>query len=401
MSDRRVLLISQVFYPDEVAVANLFTILMSELVKLGFELEVWCAQPSYTTSDKQPGIRVNNGIKIHYLKSTQFHKDKLYGRFLNFTTFTISTVVKLIFSKSKTKVISHTTPPFLAILLAFICSVKKRDFYYVLMDVFPDGLVRLEKISDRNIFIRMWSSFHLSALKRCKKIVVIGRDMGEWLINIYPNGADKIEYIPLWQDPDLIEPIDFGKNSFVLANNLNNDFVVQYSGNMGLWNEMGVIGDAVNKKPDGVIFCFIGGGMRKNELLGSLNGNASENVRFFPFQSNENYSLSVSACHVALVTLRKGAEGMAVPSKIIGIMAAGIPVLALVPERSEIAYIITEEQCGFVLNPSDSEGLIEAIIHLKNDEGLRKKMGKNGRDAFLKKYTSKIIAERYSELLST
>src|SRR5450759_1120797 len=98
--------------------------------------------------------------------------------------------------------------------------------------------------------------------------------------------------------------------------------------------------------------------MRKKELLESIDASGSENVRFFPFQSNENYSLTVSACHVAIVSLRDEAKGMAVPSKIIGIMAAGIPVIALVPERSEIAYIVTEEQCGYVLNPSDSDGLV-------------------------------------------
>lgn len=399
MSTRKVLLISQVFYPDEVAVANLFTNLSSELVKQGLEIDVWCAQPSYNRSDKQPKFRTYNGIKIQYLKSTQFHKDKLYGRLINYLTFTISVVTKLIFSKSKTQVISHTTPPFLAIVLAFICNFKKRDFFYVIMDVFPDGLIRLKKVSDRNIFIRLWSSFHLSTLKRCKKIVVIGRDMSDWLINIYPDGANKMVYIPLWQDSDMIEPIKFGNNLFVLENNLNQDFVVQYSGNMGLWNEMGAIGDAVNKKPDGVIFVFIGGGMRKKELIGAINRNNSENVRFFPFQSNENYSLTVSACHVAIVSLRDEAKGMAVPSKIIGIMAAGIPVIALVPERSEIAYIVTEEQCGYVLNPSDSDGLVSAIIKLKSDEKLRMKMGQNGREAFLKKYTSKIIAEKYMKLL--
>lgn len=399
MSARKVLLISQVFYPDEVAVANLFTNLSSELVKQGLEIVVWCAQPSYNYSDKQPKFRTYNGIKIQYLKSTQFHKDKLSGRLINYMTFAISVVTKLIFSKSKTQVISHTTPPFLAIVLAFICNFKKRDFFYIIMDVFPDGLIRLKKVSDRNIFIRLWSLLHLAALKRCKKIIVIGRDMEEWLLGLYPGGIKKIVYIPLWQDEELIIPINFEDNLFVLNNNLQEHFVIQYSGNMGLWNEMDAIGEVVNTKHEGVLYVFIGGGMRKKELLESIDDSDAENVKFFPFQSNENYSLTVSACHVAIVSLRDEAKGMAVPSKIIGIMAAGIPVIALVPERSEIAYIVTEEQCGYVLNPSDSDGLVSAIIKLKSDEKLRKKMGQNGREAFLKKYTSKIIAEKYMKLL--
>lgn len=129
MAEQKVLIISQVFYPDEVAVANLFTNLCSALVRSGLEIEVWCAQPSYTCTQKQPKSRVYNGIKIHYLKSTQFPKDTLPGRILSFFTFSMSVTGKLFFSKERTQVVSQTTPPFLAIMIAFLCSIKDRRFF--------------------------------------------------------------------------------------------------------------------------------------------------------------------------------------------------------------------------------------------------------------------------------
>jgi glycosyltransferase involved in cell wall biosynthesis len=141
--------------------------------------------------------------------------------------------------------------------------------------------------------------------------------------------------------------------------------------------------------------------MRKKELLESINDKNATNILFLPFQTNENYSYSVTACHVALVSLREGLEGMAVPSKIIGIMAAGIPVIAMVPDHSEIAYIVKEEKCGYIINPSDSEGLVNAITELKSDENLRKRLGQNGRDAFLRKYTAEIVAEKFNSLLNS
>jgi glycosyltransferase involved in cell wall biosynthesis len=400
MSERRVLLISQVFYPDEVAVASLFTKLCAELVKSGMKIEVWCAQPSYTTTIRQPRYRFYEGIDIHYLRSSNYHKDKFIGRLINFLTFTLSVVAKLTISREKTQVISHTTPPFLAIIIAFMCSIRKRHFIYILMDVFPDGLIRLKRASSRNFIIQIWSSLHLAALKRCKKIIVIGRDMEIWLRDFYLTGGEKIQYIPLWQDDELIQQVDFENNPFIISNQLQNHFIVQYSGNMGLWNEMEVIGRAVNKKPEGVMFVFIGGGMRKKELLKSFKESSPGNVMFFPFQSEDKYSYSVSACHAALVTLCDGIQGMAVPSKIIGIMAAGIPVIAMAPANSEIAYIVSEENCGYVLSPSDSAGLINAITELKSDENLRRSLGQNGRIAFEKKYTTKIISEQYSILLT-
>jgi glycosyltransferase involved in cell wall biosynthesis len=324
----------------------------------------------------------------------------MIGRAFNFFTFSLSVILKLLFSGDKSLVISHTTPPFIAIIISFICRLKKRRNLYVLMDVFPDGLIRLKKASPRNIFIRIWKKLHFAAIKYCIRTVVIGRDMRDWLLRIYPEGLEKVIYIPLWQDNDLIKPICFEENPFTIENKLQNSFVVQYSGNMGLWNEMKTFGQAVNRNLKDVSFIFIGGGMRKQELLDSFENPEPENVLLFPFLPNEDYANSVSACHIAVVSFRKGLEGMAVPSKIIGIMAAGVPVIALVPHQSEIAYIVREENCGIVIDPEDVDGFIGAILKLKSDEKLRSTMGLNGRTAFEKKYSTKVIAKRYLELIN-
>ena len=73
----------------------------------------------------------------------------------------------------------------------------------------------------------------------------------------------------------------------------------------------------------------------------------------------------------------------------------------MVPEQSEIAYIVREENCGYVVDPDDVDGLINAVIELKSDEKLRQKMGINGRKAFEQKYTTKIIAEKYKLLIKS
>jgi glycosyltransferase involved in cell wall biosynthesis len=397
----KILLISQVFYPDEVAVANLFTDLSVALVRLGAEIDVWCAQPSYTSTQRQPRHIVYKNVRIHHLHSTNFHKSHFAGRIVNFISFSFSVLTKLLFSRDKCRVLSHTTPPFLAILIAFACSIKKRKFYYVLMDVFPDGLIRLNKFSSNNIFIRIWYALHLSALRKSERIVVIGRDMKNWIATVYPEGIEKTEYIPLWQNEDLIRPVEFKNNPFVSGSGVLDRFVIQYSGNMGLWNRMDAIGHAINQNPDDVVFMFIGDGMRKKDLMNSIRDVNAANVMFFPFQPNIDYAYSVSACHVALVSLREGLEGMAVPSKIIGILASGIPVIAMVPENSEIAYIVSEEKCGYVIDPSDSVGMVRVINELKKDEELRIRLGQNGRAAFLRKYTTSIIAEKYLALLNS
>ena len=326
-------------------------------------------------------------------------KDKIAGRLLNYSTFTLSVVFKLLFTKDKTPVFTHTTPPLFGIILAFICKIKKRKFNYVLLDIFPDGLVRLGKMKSNSLLVRSWRAIHRAALKRSNYIIVIGRDMKKWLLEFCPEVSERVHYIPIWQDEKLIIPIEYKFNPFVIEHKLMEKFIVQYSGNMGMWNDMRTLGEVVNRKLEDVVFMFIGGGMRKNELLDSINETDSKNVLFFPFLSNSDYSNAVTACHVALVSLHDGLEGMAVPSKIVGIMAAGIPVIAVVPEESEIAYIVNENKCGIVVKPGNINALINAIKGLKSNSSLRMQLGLNGRVAFEKKYTTSIIAKQYVLLL--
>jgi colanic acid biosynthesis glycosyl transferase WcaI len=398
---RKFLLISGVFYPDEVSTSALFTGLCAELVKKGYDAEVWCGQPSYTVRRRQPKTLKYNGITIRYLLSTNFPKGSLPGRIFNILTFIASAVFKVAFSPEKIPIYTVTNPPFLGIALSLICRIRRRKLIYIILDVYPEGLIRVGKVSAGNILIRLWHRLFIASLKRCYKIIVIGRDMKRWLEEVCPECVSRTEYIPHWQDDGKISPVDFEDNPLVRELNLSGRFVVQYSGNMGLWNEMEVIGKTVNKNIENVFFLFIGGGIRKDELTRMISDTAVKNTVFLPFQPDDRLRFSLTACHAALITLKEGLEGMAVPCKIYGILAAGIPVIALVPENSEIAMVVREEECGYVLNPGDAEGLERAIIDLRENVSRRTNMGINSRNAFENKYKTEIIAGRYAEMLDT
>lgn len=391
-------LISQVFYPDQVSTASLFTDLCSVLSGDGIEVEVWAAHPSYTNQEKQPSFLLYNGIKIKYLPSTNFRKKNLAGRIVNILTFIIFSGIKLLFSKEKTPVWTHTTPPFLGIVLSVICKLKNRKFNYILLDILPEGLIRLNKANASNLFVRFWGRSFIKTLRRSERVVVIGRDMLKWVEYVSPENISKTVYIPHWQDDSLITPGNFNSNSIVEEYCLNNKFVVQYCGNMGLWNNMASIGKAVSMKPDNVNFLFTGDGIRKNELLNHLQPNL-DNFKLLDFQPKGKLNEALSACHVHLVSLANGMQGMAVPSKIYGILASGRAVIAMVPYDSEIAMLVREDKCGIVINPSDSLALYEAILFLKNNEEILKKFGNNARKAFLEKYTTRIISEKYKSII--
>lgn len=399
--EKKFLLISQVFYPDEVSTASLFTGLCSSLVKKGVAVEVWAGHPSYTNSTRQPRTLNYSGIKIRYLASTNFRKTSIFGRFLNIMTFSLSVCSRLLFSGEKIPVWTHTTYPFTGIIASLICRSKERKFIYILLDIFPEGMIRLGKLSGKNRLVKLWDRMFIRSLERSDRIIAIGRDIKQWVGERNPALLEKTEYIPHWHDENIIFPVDLETNRFVAEYGLTNKFLVQYSGNMGLWNEMRTIGKVVNNSPEGVTFIFIGGGIRKEEMIREFKNEQPENVILLPFVQENKFNESLNASHVHLVTMKENLEGMAVPCKIYGILAAGKPVIGMVPENSEIGLIIKEENCGILLNPADAEGLVDAINLLKENQELRIEMGGNSRKAFESKYKVSIIADRYKMLLES
>jgi len=398
--NKKFLLVSQVFYPDEVSTAGLFTDLCEKIIQKNIRVTVLCAQPSYNTLIRQPARVNHQGIDIQYLFSTNFNKNNPLGRILNYITFSCSLAFKLLLSRDKSEVFVSTNPPYLGILVAFLCKLRKRKFIYIIQDVFPEGLCRLGIMSRRNPFVRVWNSLNRLVVKNSLKVIVLGRDMKKWLGDFYPAALPKTTVIPIWQNEDLIFPVMFIKNPLVIREGLREKFVVQYSGNMGLWNDMKIFAQAaLNINDPEVIFTFIGDGIRKRELLKEWNNKIPDNVRMYSFQPRKDLNNLLSSCHIALISLREGMEGMAVPSKIMGILASAKPVIAAVPESSEISYILQEENCGIRINPDDVQGVINAVLFLKENDRARSDMGANARKAFEKKYTSVKAAASYISIL--
>ncbi|MFY0685227.1 MAG: glycosyltransferase [Balneola sp.] len=73
-------------------------------------------------------------------------------------------------------------------------------------------------------------------------------------------------------------------------------------------------------------------------------------------------------------------------------MAAGLPIIYSNYEEWE--NLLKPLDVGISINPSDKDGISEAVRLLKTDQKLRKRMALNGRDAVLKKFNWKTEAEK-------
>jgi glycosyltransferase involved in cell wall biosynthesis len=219
--------------------------------------------------------------------------------------------------------------------------------------------------------------------------------------------ASKIEgkehIIHVWADDRNIRPLPKEKSEkYIKKWRLHGKFVLGYSGNMGRFHEMETIAEAAKalRYNDDIRFVFIGEGYKKKWLQEFVEKNQLGNCIIDTYVPREDLSEVLNLFDLGLVSLSPGQEGLSVPSKSFGLLAAGVPVVAVMSSASEIARVIEEESCGVVITPGDQYALVEAIQSLFQNREDLDRMGKSAREAIDKKYSLKKAANAYAELIS-
>jgi glycosyltransferase involved in cell wall biosynthesis len=157
-------------------------------------------------------------------------------------------------------------------------------------------------------------------------------------------------------------------------------FVLLHAGNLGFygaWETLIVVARKV--VGEGIGLVFVGDGAQRERIEAAAAG--CKNIRFLPFFPANKIASVLAAADVHIVTIKRGLEGVIVPSKMYGILAAGKPIMAVAPRETDVAAI--GERRGFAIyaDPDSPAQVVAAIREtLWNPEKLRK-MGEAARAA--------------------
>ena len=165
-------------------------------------------------------------------------------------------------------------------------------------------------------------------IKGADRVVVLGTCMLEEVIG-YGVDPRKAKIIHNWADEKSIRPLDPNENKFRKAHGLEGKFVIMYSGNMGVVHQFEDILEVARRlrgRSD-ICFVFIGDGVRHGELVDFQHRYGLKSILLLPYQDRSCLGESLGAGDLHFVSLRNGFEGLVVPSKVYGIMAAARPMV--------------------------------------------------------------------------
>jgi glycosyltransferase involved in cell wall biosynthesis len=127
---------------------------------------------------------------------------------------------------------------------------------------------------------------------------------------------------------------------------------------------------------------------------------ALPNVVIKPPQPRERLADVLAVGDVHLVSLQPAMEGLVVPSKYYGVLAAGRPVLYVGDRDGDLAREIVRCDCGRVVAPGDSFELAREFHSLRSDAAECRRLGARARQLLEARYTRRAALQRWEQLLS-
>jgi colanic acid biosynthesis glycosyl transferase WcaI len=270
-----------------------------------------------------------------------------------------------------------TDPPFEGIVGAIVALFKRKPYVYNIRDMYPDMAVG-GAIVEPGLLARVWEKLHRWALRRATRVIVLGEDMRA---RITAKGIDRAK-IEIARDGTEILATDAASpalDSEVIRTIRGSfPFVLLHAGNLGFYGAWEtLIKAAINLEADGVGLVFVGEGAQR-EHIEKLAKDA-KNVRFLPFFPSEKITSVLAAADAHVITVKRGLEGVVVPSKMYGILAAGKAIVAIAPEETDAASLGAKFGFAISADPDSPESVTAAIRSLVKDEAKVQSMGRAAR----------------------
>lgn len=399
----RVVFVNRFYAPDESATGQMLTDLAEALVRSGVQVVVFCSRQLYGDAGANlPSTEVLRGVTVRRLTTTRFGRDALVGRAIDYATFYICAAVFLLAGVRRGDVlVVKTDPPLLSLVGWLAARCKGASLVNWLQDLYPEVASRLALSPvPRRLEALIRAARDLS-LATARVNVVLGTQMRDYLLGrgIAPG---RISVCENWADERRLRPLSASRSELRGKLGLGDHFVAAYSGNLGRAHDAATILQAACalERDAGIAFLMVGGGNGMRSLEMQARARGLTNFRFAPYQPRDTLSDSLAAGDVHLVSLRPELEGLIVPSKLYGVLAAGRPVVFIGDLDGELARLITTTEVGVSVRSGDSAGLARALRALQEDEPLRIHMGMRAREVFEERYTLTAAVARWREVLS-
>jgi colanic acid biosynthesis glycosyl transferase WcaI len=403
----RILIYSYNYHPEPIGIAPLMTELAEGLVKKGHQVRVVTGLPNYPERKIYPEYRGKfyvtetiNGVIIQRCYVWVKPLPGLIGRILLDGSFVVTSIIQAL-NGWKPEVILLTVPPLpVSVPAALLGKIYGCPIILNLQDILPDAAVHVGLIKSQSL-IKVFTQLEKFAYKTATKITVIAEGFRDNLLNKgIPD--EKMTLIPNWVDINFIRPLPKQENNYFRKDHqLENKFVVLYSGNIALTQGLETVIKAAKLIDiSDIVFVIVGEEKALNRLQEYCEELQVNNVKLLPFQPREKLPEMLAASDVGLVLQKSNVIAFNMPSKIQVLLASGRPIIASVPSTGTAGKAINRSQGGLVIPPEDEAALADAVLELYHHPEKCATLGEKAREFALQEYAFEQSLNKYEQLFN-
>jgi colanic acid biosynthesis glycosyl transferase WcaI len=387
-----ILLLNEYYPPDTSATAKMAA-QVAEALAQRHQVTVVAGRPSYDPDARYAYALLHrdmrNKVTVECVGSTAFPRHQMPRRVANYLSYLVLAVPRAL-ALCPDIILAMTDPPVAGIAGALIARLAGRPFVYNIRDLYPDmavggDIVRASK------WVARWESLHRRALKQAARVIVLGDDMRD---RILAKGVARERVVvvrdgtapttaPAATHASAAAQMPERSDSVVQEIRHGFPFVVLHAGNLGFygaWDTLLAAAKILSNENTG--FVFIGDGANRAGLESAAR--ELPNVKFAPFRPVAQIAHVMMAGDLHIVTVKRGLEGVVVPSKLYSILAAGRPIIVIAPAECDAARIVVESGCGVALDPDDPVAVATAIRELRAQPARLAEMGSRARETAAK-----------------
>ena len=372
---------------------DIYTDLLREFIAQGHR--VYIVSPAERRQGIKTGLIEEENCTILRVKTGNIQKTNLIEKGISTVMLESQFVaaIKKYFGNIKFDLILYSTPPIT--IANAVKYVKKRDkatTYLMLKDIFPQNAVDIGMMTTSGLRGLLYKAFRVKE----KKLYALSDYIGcmsqanvEYVAKHNPEiNLSKLEICPNCIEPQNMSISTEKRNELRRKYNIPLDKIVfVYGGNLGKPQGIPFIIDCLRaeKSNEKAFFLIVGDGTEYKLLEAFVDKEEPSNVRLMKRLPKDDYDRMIAACDVGLIFLDHRFTIPNFPSRLLGYMQAGLPVLAATDPNTDIGDVIVNGGFGWWCESNDVNGFSKIVEMACYTE--LKDMGKRAWSYMNKNYT--------------
>ena len=369
---------------DDLTESNIYTDLLREFVEKGHYVNI-ISPFERRKKGEEKIIHKSDNCKILKLKIGNIQKTNTIEKGISTITIEKNFLkgIKKYFSDTKFDLVLYSTPPIT--FQKVVSYVKERDgakSYLLLKDIFPQNAVDLEKFSDKGLIYHYFRKKEENLYKSSDFIGTMSEGNTQFLLaNNEFIDKDKVEVNPnsiKINDSIIISNSEKEKIRSQFGIN-DSDLLLLYGGNLGAPQGIDFLLQLINEldREANISLLIIGSGTEYKKIEQYLLSNKIKKTQLISYLPKEEYAKIERSVDVGLIFLDSRFTIPNIPSRMLGYLQAGLPVLAATDSQTDLKEIISINDFGKWSLHGDIPTFFENIAIMK-DKKIRAEMSQNG-----------------------